>query len=177
MFLPHSLLQLQTLQERGCFPPYHCYLIFLGRENLIFPYVYSVQSSPPVPALLSPLGVVYCLSGQGPAAVSPKETPLGAAQKSRCMQTQTRGCQPSSLWQRKPAPGKCKIHVDPCQCVGVRRSCAAAVPRLGTFPDLWRLCLKTAGEGEAQTEPCDSDSCHVSSIFFLLFCFFVGFTE
>lgn len=28
LFLSHSLFQLQILQDRGCFPPYHCYLIF-----------------------------------------------------------------------------------------------------------------------------------------------------
>lgn len=91
------------------------------------------------------------------------------------MQPQTRGCQLSSLWQRKAAPGKYKIHVDSCQCFGVGRSRAAAVPRLGIFPHLWRLCLKTvAGEGEAQTEPCAGDNCHVNSTFFPLFSFLLG---
>lgn len=68
---------------------------FLGRENLVFPYVSSVQSSPPVPALPGLLGVVYCCLGQGfpwcSAAISPKEIPLGTVYGSHCVQTQNQG--------------------------------------------------------------------------------------
>lgn len=80
----------------------------------------------------------------------------------------------SSLWQRKPNPGKSKMHVDSRQHFGVGRSRAAAVLRLETFSGLWRLCLKTVVvKEEAQTELCDGHSCHVSCTFPPLFFFVV----
>lgn len=63
----------------------------------------------------------------------------------------------------------------PSSILWCQRSRAAVVSRLGTFPDPWRLCLKTlAVERETQTEPCGGNRCHVNSTFPLFLCFILG---
>lgn len=127
-------------------------------------------------AVLSPLSVAYCLPRPGPGAICPRETLQEQRRRITAHGSKPGRCQWNNFWRKNQTPGKYRIHFDPWQCFDSGRRWAAAILRLGIFPCPEKLCLRmVAGEGEAQTELCDGDSCHANSALFPFL--FVWFTE